>query len=77
MEVVEPNRSELFDSFTKDPFELEFFSNEPEKVKKVPNNDSILENDFLVPTIPFSIVPGHHGGTTSSMSLFKLTSGYR
>jgi hypothetical protein len=72
MEPVKPKHPDLFDSFSKDPFELAFFSaNEPEKVKKMQSTEEMLENEFLAPTVPFSIVPGHHGGTTSAMSLYS------
>lgn len=63
------NQNDFFADFGRDPFEMDIFSSLPNNVKsKKPSTEQILDLEFLSPAIPFTIVPGHHGGSTSMMS---------
>ena len=81
-ESVDGDRSvyhdDIFPSIQKDAFDVDFFmkqqSPSPGKsvLERKAEEDALLEQDLLAPSMPFTIIPGHHGGFISSLSIIFL-----
>ncbi|KAJ3324464.1 Transcription factor spt8 [Boothiomyces sp. JEL0866] len=66
--MFQAENNDLFPNFTNDSFNLDFFSNN-ESIPKPEEKtvDVSMDQDLLTPLVPFSIIPGHHGGLISAM----------
>ena len=66
-------QDDIFPSIQKDAFDVDFFMKQqtPSPGKSVlerkAEEDALLEQDLLAPSMPFTIIPGHHGGVISSL----------
>ncbi|KAJ3261382.1 Transcription factor spt8 [Boothiomyces macroporosus] len=67
--MFQTENNDLFPSFANDSFNMDFFSanNEPIPKPEEKSADVSVDQDLLAPLVPFSIIPGHHGGLISAM----------
>lgn len=70
--IIDPfMNSDFYSEINKDPFDFGLFESKTpvqDRITKKLDNIASLEADLLAPAVPFTIVPGHHGGVISSLS---------
>ncbi len=70
-------QDEIFPDIKRDSYDMEYFMKQPSTTpsptsqskmldKKAEQNE-LLEQDLLTPSMPFTIVAGHHGGVISAI----------
>jgi transcriptional activator SPT8 len=59
---------DILEELNKDPFDLDFLGKQASPARPIKKLDTLTDFESTTPLVPFTVIPGHHGGLVSKIS---------